>query len=1126
VRGLLVILGLAAAVVIAVVIAWMLRQPSGRGPGAADIEANNRGVGLMGRYDYEPARAVFQDLADRHPDWHDVHVNLAIAVLNRQNDGDTAAALGILDGVLSRDPDHLRAMYCAALLRLFEGDVETALRGFTRVAEADPADAYAAYYTAFCHAQLQSYEEAARWYERAAALDGYLRSAAFGLSQVYRRLGREGDADAALTRFQRLEGNPRARLVQFVYGRMGRRGEARAVDVQPPAPPAAPAGDLFGTALGLTADRAAFTWIAPGARRPSITATDLNGDSILDLFFAGALEIGGAPGNAVFVGDGRGGYALDLGHPLAAIPQARAALWGDLDNDGLTDCYLCRHGSNRMFRQAEPGVFEDVTAASGAAGADLDTVDGACFDADHDGDLDLFCVNADGPDELFNNNLDGTFSPIGASSGLDGGGRASRGVLVGDFDDDRDADIAVLHEQPPHAVYLNDRLWSYQPAEGFDAFAQSVLAAAVVADADADGEMELHGVDRLGAVHRFARGAAGRWEWRPLWTPPGPPARRGGAAIAIADVDGDGPAEILVSAGDSWTVLSGDGSSVRFEAREPVAGWTLVTNPAEGPEVVGLGEAGPLVWPAGPGRHEFLGLRLSGRLDTGAGPPPMRSNASGVGARVACRADSRWAIHSGFRQDSGPGQSLQPMAVGLGGAAHLDFVSIDWSDGVLQTEVHGLPAMPDGVARDFGPGHVETIEELQRVKSSCPVVFAWDGARYAFVSDILGVGGLGFAVAPGAYGPSRPWERFLLPAGRVAPLDGSFQIKIAEPMEEACYLDAVRLIRYTLPPGWSMTVDERFAIAGPEPTGEPRFYRESRGPVAARNDRGQDVLDVLLRADGVAADPGPLDRRFIGRLAADHALTLEFESPLDAAPGAPHLIADGWIEYPYSQTMIAAHQARAEYRAPTLEARAGGGAWRVVQEQFGYPAGMPRQMCLPLADLPPGTTALRLTTNQEIYWDRIAVAWVEPCPAAVRSELPLQEALLRRSGFAPRPDLPQRRPDYDYAARVPLWDTRHQRGWYTAFGDVRELVGRSDDAVAILGPGEEVHLRFAAADHGSVAAGWTRRLVLEAEGWCKDMDLHTQAGETIEPVPRAGRGDPAAAEALHRRFNTRYESGR
>ena len=176
------------------------------------------------------------------------------------------------------------------------------------------------------------------------------------------------------------------------------------------------------------------------------------------------------------------------------------------------------------------------------------------------------------------------------------------------------------------------------------------------------------------------------------------------------------------------------------------------------------------------------------------------------------------------------------------------------------------------------------------------------------------------------------------------------------------------------------------------------------------------------------------------------------------------LVADGWLEYPYSQTVFAAWQAGQEYRPPSLGNFAGAASpWQMIYEHWGYPAGMPRQMSLPLLGLPAGTTDLRISTNQEIYWDRIFVAGAEECPSAKRTELPLVEAQLAECGFPKRTTVGQHRPYYDYSLRTPQWDTRHLAGWYTRLGRVDELLTRTDDAVVVFGPGEEVQMDF--ADH-------------------------------------------------------------
>jgi len=351
--------------------------------------------------------------------------------------------------------------------------------------------------------------------------------------------------------------------------------------------------------------------------------------------------------------------------------------------------------------------------------------------------------------------------------------------------------------------------------------------------------------------------------------------------------------------------------------------------------------------------------------------------------------------------------------------------------------------------------------------------------------------------------------------------DGQYVLKVAEPMEEAAYIDALHLAAYDLPAGWEMALDERMQIGNPKVTGQSFYYRRSVLPERAVNERGEDVTSALLHADQKAADPGKVDVRFIGRLANEHVLTLTFKETLDSGSGKILLVADGWIEYPYSQTMFGAWQAKADYRAPTLEAQGADGKWRVLLKEFGYPAGMPRTMAVPLPRLPKGTRVLRLRTNQQIYWDRIAIAWAEDAPV-VKRLLPLAAARVEEIGFPRRSTGPQHQPGYDYAQRAPLWDTRVQPGRYTAFGPAEDLVAEPDDALAIIGPGEEIHVEFV-AQLPALPAGWTRRFVLETYGWAKDMDLYTRDGETLGPMPSAGRRSKSS-ETLGKRLNSRFGS--
>lgn len=327
-------------------------------------------------------------------------------------------------------------------------------------------------------------------------------------------------------------------------------------------------------------------------------------------------------------------------------------------------------------------------------------------------------------------------------------------------------------------------------------------------------------------------------------------------------------------------------------------------------------------------------------------------------------------------------------------------------------------------------------------------------------------------------------------------------------------LDAVRLRAVDLPAGWDVAPDERLAIGGAPPTGELVAWRREWLPQGNA---------ALAKADLAAPTVGELDRRFIGRLAGEQVVELEFATPIDAI-GDPWLVIDGWVEYPYCQTMFAAWQAGARYRAPSLEARAADGSWKELVAEWGYPAGMPRRLALPIprAALPAGTTALRMRTNMEVYFDSVRLVAREALPTTP-VDLALVRASLASVGFAARSTGPQKQPFYDRARRVPLWDCRFQRGRYTEFGDVRALLEREDGALVVFGPGEEVAFDFA-APAGSPADGATRRYVLESRGWCKDMDLFTRDGETVDPLPV----EPvdAAARELFLRTRTRPAGGR
>jgi hypothetical protein len=222
------------------------------------------------------------------------------------------------------------------------------------------------------------------------------------------------------------------------------------------------------------------------------------------------------------------------------------------------------------------------------------------------------------------------------------------------------------------------------------------------------------------------------------------------------------------------------------------------------------------------------------------------------------------------------------------------------------------------------------------------------------------------------------------------------------------------------------------------------------------------------------------------------------------------LVADGWV-YP-TDTSLNLAIGQSNYAPPkslTLEVPDGEGGWRVAKSDLGFPAGKSKTMLIDLSDVigPDGPRRVRLRTNMEIYWDRLAWAAGRPETKIRTHTLTPDSAHLRDRGFSAVVQTDRRKPTvpvYDsIATTTRLW--RDLEGYHTRFGDVRELVTQTDDRYVIMNAGDEMALRFDAPP--PPPDGWTRDFVLIGDGWVKDGDYNTGHSRTVRPLPYHGMDD-------------------
>jgi Flp pilus assembly protein TadD len=1021
----------------------------------------NVGKNYYDQGEAQRAIAPFQRAVALQGNSPDAHLNLANAYLLA---GDATNAVVHAERAVELDLDLAAAYYVAGCAQMRLRQFEEALQNFQLSKQIEPTVGATTFQMGRAHQELSQWEEAIDAFDELVTFEPEHPTAHYTLSQCLIRVGRHEEASAALDRHRAVIAQ---QTVPMDIARLERCVHTEA--------------------------RAPFLLEQPDPKGIPVVFTD-----VTDAWLPGAagyagpiafIDVAADGRNSLFVGDGDGFRLLlnsnDQFHPhpqtLAGEPGVtyHRCLVADLQNNRFEDILVLGDQGTRVFRMATNAQITDVSLFSQLSGVAV--TEGALVDLDFTGKLDLLAIDATNRSVLALRNLGIYFTDNTPASGIPATLTGATRVAVEDWNNDEQLDVIVALGDRPPALLLKERggplvltnsppAWPPGSVLTFGDFNNDRHGDLVIAGPDA---IEIH-YQGLTNVTRLPVPGSEVLELFPL------------------DYDNDGWLDLVV-AGRGLRVFRNGGEAGFTETTGALgllhlAEATVTAITAADIEIDG--DTDLVVHVAGEGLRVLRNDGGNANLQLKVRLLGNRSNASGFGTRVEITAGG---LRVGRRVDR------LPVEIGVGQHAVLESVNARW-----------LNLSLNNVDVEVDPQSAFPLWEMSLPEGSCPYLYAWDGHRFRFVTDLLGAAPLGLPIAEGVFVEADPDEYVWLGGPEdLQPRAGFYDLRITEELREVLYLDAAELVAVDHPLGTEVYTTGKMVPGRPFPPHEIVTLGHPRPLLHAERSDGLDVTQALIEVDQHMASPVAIRIPQLRGLAEPWWLALDYGPlPVDR----PLVLGiTAWLRFGGGMANIAAsHHPDLPFPFPTLEVETADGAWHAVDVVFGTPAGKTKNFIVDLTGkLPPGSRRLRIHTAYELHWDRIALLEKVDASATRITRVKPEVATLRYRGFSefePTPWTQPLTPDYDRVELNPAWRIT-PAGWCTRYGSVEELVAHRDNALVLLNGGDELELLFPASAFPEPPAGTQRGFFLYSSGWDKDSDFHCNKGWEVGPLPWHGMDD-------------------
>lgn len=855
----------------------------------------------------------------------------------------------------------------------------------------------------------------------------------------------------------------------------------------------------------------------------SIAVGDYNGDGLPDVYVVSPYA---GDANRLLRNNGNGTFTdVTKQAGVEGHGGSVAAEFVDYNNSGHESLVVVGVGGVTLYKNNGNGTFTDVTKKAGLEGdsCEIDS-DVKAVDLSNDGFLDFvvtayasLCKAPSGlpiaiptsfpttVSHLYRNNGNGTFTDITASAGLESVRGYFRHVVFADFSNNGYMDLLFFRDRGAPMLFMNEGANKFvnRTDDAGPALAKSCADGGAVSDFNHDGKFDLALWGPCGYGALLNRGGA-RFEKMagfPVVHPPHFAAEK--QLGAVADLDGNGFDDLLVKDEHGvWRALLNQGNGFKEVQLRFAPQWPTPAIVGGSPNGASEGMLKP-AWLFHPGELDFLSILAGGGVKPivfqRQGPTPRwiqvklegyKSNKQGIGDIIELKKgnfyDKVLATHGSTR-------------IFTGQLKKLDVVRVTWPNQVVQNTV------------DAATDAAVSVKESERLASSCPFLYVWNGKRFVFFTDILGDAPIGELAPDGTYLKPNPQDLIRL-GSEIKEKNGQYVFQLTDEMREVDYFDQIRLLAVDHPANEAVYSNE---IYSPTPV-EPALYlvRKKRFPISAVDDHGRNILPLIQYADG--RYPTDFRRNRILGLAEPHSITLDLGKFSQTSQVA--LWLRGWVFWTDSNASRALmSNPHLKMTDPYLQVRNEAGKWVTVIPDMGLPSGDRRTMRVDLTGkFLTSDHHIRITTDLCVYWDQIFFTTDE---SAIKPSfaLPLVSANLHYRGFSAVISDPNHlRPDeFDYSKLMTRAPWNPASGPYTRYGSVLPLLVNANNHLVAMAVGDEMTVKFTAAGLPPLRPGWKRDFFLLARGYAKDGEPNTAFAHSVNPLPFDSMGSypPAAAKA-------------